>query len=216
MSTDTDAESNDARPEDTTEPRAPADEELPRAFLLEASGEVTRLTERADGITEREPVDVAISRRLETLGAVDRYYAIRDRREWKRAALNHALEALDEEPAVRYCIDDDQLEAWTIQVDARADAYRGLVETLEELAANTGRLERELSNYAESLHRGHTNPDDVVANIAQDCKRSELFGAGAAIAELVQAHSNREDVAGYAEALAERLQDTEGDEVSDR
>ena len=211
MSTDTDAEATDVQADTGSEPRAPADEPLPRAFLLEASGEVTRLTERADGITEREPVDVAISRRLETLGAVDRYYAIRDRREWKRAAVTHALKPLDEEPAVRYCIDDAQLDEWTIQVDARADAYHGLAETLEALAANTGALERELSNYAESLHRGHTDPDDVAANIAQDCKRSELFGAGAAIAELVQAHSNREDVAGYAEALAEELQDTEAD-----
>jgi hypothetical protein len=186
----------------------PGDQPLPRSFLVEGEGPVTRITERTDGVVERETVDVEISRRLETLGEFDEFYRLRSRQEWKQGALVIALDGTADD-GVRYDLSDEQLEEWTIQVDGRADAYHGLVETLEELAANTGTLGRDLSHYAESVHDGRTEVDDAAANLAQDCKRSELFGPGAAIAELAEKHAARKPIAGYAEALVEDLKSEE-------
>ncbi|SFS63444.1 hypothetical protein [Halostagnicola kamekurae] len=184
---------------DTTEGTA-----LPRSFLVEGAGPVTVVREHGD-ITERTEGEVSITRRLETLDEFAQFWRFRDLRNWKRNAIREVLESRENE-LLRYVIDDEQLEAWSVQVDGRVQAFVGVAETIvggqidpKSVTAADHRFESYLRNNTGK------DADELTLEFAKDLKGSPLWGPGARLAELVVRHADREDLDGYVAALLEEV-----------
>ncbi|AXR80978.1 hypothetical protein [Natrarchaeobaculum sulfurireducens] len=176
---------------------------IPRSFLVEGSGPVTVVRDHGD-VTERTEGEVTIAHRLETLEAFAEFWALRGLRNWKRNAIRTVLEAHEDD--VRYVITDDQLEAWDVQVDGRAQAFIGVAETMLEEDVTAGSIGTDDQRFAGYLANAtDKDVDELTLDLARDLKRSPLWGPGAKLAELTIRHANRDDLEGYVEALLEEV-----------
>lgn len=201
----------DPEAESDVEPTA-AEAELPRSFLVRASGPVTKETAVSETVTERDETTMAISRRLETLAEFSTFYDVRSRSGWKAVVIKHLLET-EGEDHVEYSFDAGE---WDVLADGRVEAYRGVIDVLADpdldigATSPSGTKRADVARELADLHVGlvHTDvksEDRAFETLVEDCHREDLFGPGATIAFLDAKHGAGEPFAGYLERFAEEV-----------
>ncbi|WIV67521.1 hypothetical protein [Natrialbaceae archaeon AArc-T1-2] len=182
--------------------------ELPHSFLVDASGPVTRVTERGDDTIEKVRADVTIQRHLETLSEFADFWKLRNKRRWKAAAVETLLDSDDE--LTTYELTEDHIDSWDVVVDGRVEAYVGLAETMIDYDGDDPRdsdLPKTIADRLRLAGEGHRDVDHVVTDFARDLRTSELWGRGVDLAYINAKHAQRKDVA---DDLANLLEDLEG------
>lgn len=205
----TDGESNVEQPATESD-----DVELPRSFLVEASGPVEKVTQVSDGLSEREQTEVSIVRHADTLSAFDAFYSERNKRSWK----TNVVQRLLSEEALEDVVYEFDATEWDVQIDGRVGAFRGVIDTLADPDLEIGDPYTNDGNYSQvltDLHRSVAttetrDEDEAFADLVDDCRQSPLFGPGAAIAKLDAKHAEREDLEGYIKRLYEDVHENGG------
>lgn len=215
----TEAESGDT-PDTESDADEQTDHELPRAFIVEASGPATKTTAVSENIREQEDVDeLSISRRIETLEEFSQYYHVRNHTSLKEKVINAILKDETDPTTTAYRYDAAD---WSVQVDGRVGAFLGVIDVLEDEDIDVGMGTKTMSNTKRAdiakgladLHVGmlqdSKTPKSAFDSLADNCHQSPLFGPGATLAYLDAKHGAGERLDRYVRRFADDLEENDG------
>lgn len=176
--------------------------QLPRSFVVEASGPATIVRDRGK-VTERTDGEISITHHIETLEEFGEFWGLHTKRHPKRQAVNKLLEDLEDD-SVAYNRDIDE---WDVLIDGHIQAFFGLAETIADYDGNINDFEASSHRYWEQLANNiGDDVDAIVAGFATDLKSCSVWGPGPRLAELTVKHGDRDDLESYTAALLEEVE----------